>query len=255
MRGDYQQSVVPLTYIVKRLIIINVAIWVGLILIVQNIFLSSPYFFEWFGFIPLHFFKDFWIWQIFTYMFLHSENVFHVLFNMLLLWWLGAELEMYWGRRYFLVYYLSCGLGAALVYLACVLTYYFFTGNVTPLAAPVVGASGAIFGLIFAYGLIFGERVVYFLMIFPMKARYFVMLIGGVELMNLLSQGFSSQVANLAHLGGIVTGYLMLKIGPKVQELLLRRRTRAYGRKLKLVVDNHDQKSGKNNNNGPRYWN
>lgn len=253
MRGDYQQNVVPLTYVVKRLIIINVSLWVGLILILQN-FLDSPYIYDWFGFIPIHFFEKFWVWQIFTYMFLHSENVFHVLFNMLLLWWLGAELEAYWGRRYFLIYYLVCGVGAALVYLAAILTYFFITGNVKPLASPVVGASGAIFGLILAYGLIFGERVVYFLMVFPMKARYFVMLIGAVELMNLLSQGFSSQVANLAHLGGIVTGYLMLKVGPRIREFLLRRQTRAYGRKLKLVVDN-DTRGSKDQSGGPRYWN
>ncbi len=254
MRGDFQQTVVPLTHVVKRLIIINVSIWVALILIVQNFFMSQPYFYEWFGFIPLHFFQDFWVWQIFTYMFLHSENVFHVLFNMLLLWWLGAELEMYWGRRYFLFYYLACGVGAALLYMASVLTYYFITGNVTPLAAPVVGASGAIFGLILAYGIIFGERIVYFLMVFPMKARYFVMLIGAVELMNLLSQGFSSQVANLAHLGGIVTGYLLMLMGPRVRDYLLRRQTRAYGRKLKLVVDN-DVRGSKNSGQGPRFWN
>lgn len=249
MRGQFQ-TVVPMTYMVKRLLWINMVIWFVLIMIVQNFFMKSPYVYEWFGFIPLHFFKDFWLWQPFTYMFLHSENVFHVLFNMLLLWWLGAELEVYWGRRYFLFYYLACGIGAALIYLVSVLIYYFFSGNIAPLAAPVVGASGAIFGLILAYGVIFGERIVYFLMIFPMKARYFVMIIGGVEVMNLMSQGFSSQVANLAHLGGLITGWLLIKGGPKIQTLLLRRQSRAHGRRLKLVVDN-DNAGGK----GPRYWN
>lgn len=251
MRGQFQQ-VVPVTHVVKRLMIINGVIWFALVLILQNFFLSSPLIFEWFGFIPIRFFKDFWVWQPLTYMFIHSENVFHVLFNMLLLWWLGAELEVYWGRRYFLIYYLACGIGAALIYLLCVLVYYFATGQVTPLAAPVVGASGAIFGLILAYGMIFGERIVYFLMVFPMKARHFVMIIGGVELMNLLSQGFSTQVANLAHLGGLVTGWLLLKVGPRIQELRLRRQTRAHGRRLKLVVDNDAEK---NSSGGPRYWN
>lgn len=70
----------------------------------------------------------------------------------------GAELESYWGRRYFLMYYFVCGLGAAIIYLGCVLIYYMITGEISALYAPVVGASGAIFGLILAYGLIFGER-------------------------------------------------------------------------------------------------
>jgi membrane associated rhomboid family serine protease len=244
------QGVMPVTPTIKKLIIINVSIWFFLVLIVQNFFLKGGDVFEWFGFVPLRFFHDFWLWQAFTYMFVHSENVFHILFNMLLLWWLGAELEVYWGRRFFLFYYLTCGVGAALVYLACVMGYYFVSGNVAPLAFPVVGASGAIFGLILAYGLLFGERVVYFLMIFPMKAKHFVMIIGGVELMNLLSQGFSSQISNLAHLGGIVTGYIILKMGPRIRDFMVRRQTKAHGRRLKLVVDNQNQKTG-----GPKYWN
>jgi membrane associated rhomboid family serine protease len=250
MRGN-SQSVIPLTYVVKRLIIANVAIWFVLVLIVQNFMLSSPLIFDWFGFIPFKFYTDFWLWQPITYMFLHSPNVFHVLFNMLLLWWLGAELENHWGRKYFLFYYLACGIGASLIYLISVLVYYFVTGDMNPLQAPVVGASGAIFGLILAYGVIFGERTVFFLMVFPMKARHFVMIIAGVELMNLLSQGFSSQVANMAHLGGIIMGFLLLRVGPRIRELFLRRQTHARGRKLKLVVDNDSLKSDKN----PKYWN
>jgi membrane associated rhomboid family serine protease len=249
MRGPVQQ-VVPMTHIVKRLIIVNVAVWVVLLLIIQK-FLSAPYFYDWLGFIPIRFFQDFWLWQPFTYMFLHSDNVIHLLFNMLLLWWLGAELEIHWGRRYFLFYYMACGVGAAFLYLFAVLIYYVVSGDVMPLKAPVVGASGAIFGLIVAYGLTFGERIMYFLMVFPMKAKHFVMIIGVVELVTLMSQGFSSQVANLAHLGGLVTGYFLLKAGPRLKEYILRRKTRAHGRKLKLVVDNEASGPSK----GPRYWN
>lgn len=249
MKPDFQ-GVMPVTPTIKKLIIANVGIWVVLVLIVQNFFLKGSDIFEWFGFMPIHFFHDFWLWQPFTYMFIHSENVFHILFNMLLLWWLGAELEIYWGRRYFLFYYLTCGVGASIVYLVCVLLYYAATGNIGPMSFPVVGASGAIFGLILAYGMLFGERVVYFLMIFPMKAKHFVMIIGGIELMNLLSQGFASQVSNLAHLGGIVTGYLLIKVGPRLRDIMVRRQTKAHGRRLKLVVDNQDKKTG-----GPRYWN
>ena len=152
MRGGGQ--VMPLTFIVKRLIIANVAIWFVFVLVLQNLASNSNFVFEWFGFHPLRFYEDFWVWQPFTYMFLHSANVFHVVFNMLLLWWLGSELEIYWGRRYFLFYYLTCGVGAALIYMLSVFIYYLVTGNAAPLMFPVVGASGAIFGLILAYGLI-----------------------------------------------------------------------------------------------------
>lgn len=99
MRGGYQ-AVVPLTFIVKRLIIINLAIWVVLILIAQRL-MPQPYIFEWFGFIPAKFFQEFWVWQPFTYMFLHSENVFHLVFNMLLLWWLEQSLSPIGGGAIF----------------------------------------------------------------------------------------------------------------------------------------------------------
>lgn len=253
MRNSFQQGI-PFVGIVKKLIIIHVVLWVGLVLILQNLILGNPLIYEWFGYLPGRFFHDFWIWQPFTYMFLHSETVFHVLFNMLLLWWLGAELQVYWGQRYFLFFYLACGIGAALLYGLGVLVYYFVTGNNLPLLQPVVGASGAIFGLMVAYGMIFGERMVYFLMFFPMKAKIFVMIIAGIEILNLLSQGFGSQVSNLCHLGGLATGYILLKVTPKIQEILLRRKTRAHGRRLKLVVD-QDDKNGPNSNKGPRYWN
>lgn len=249
MRPEFQ-GVMPVTPVVKKLIIANVAIWLLLVIVFQGFIHHGSDIFEWFGFMPVRFFHDFWLWQAFTYMFIHSENVFHILFNMLLLWWLGAELEIYWGRRYFLFYYIACGVGAALVYLVCVLIYYFVSGEIGPLQSPVVGASAAIFGLILAYGLLFGERVVYFLMIFPMRAKHFVMIIGGIEFMNLVSQGLSNQVSNLAHLGGLITGYVIFKAGPKIRDFMVRRQTKAHGRKLKLVVDNQDQRSG-----GPKYWN
>ena len=244
-------AVMPVTYIVKRLLIINLVLWFFGVLIVQNYFLSEPYLFRWFGFVPVRFFQDFFLWQPVTYMFLHTTNVFHVLFNMLLLWWLGAELESYWGRRYFLIYYMSCGVGAALLYLIFSFAYYIATGDISPVTSPVVGASGAIFGLILAYGLLFGERIIYFLGMFPMKARIFVIIIGSVELLNLVSSGFSSRVANLAHLGGIVTGIILLKVVPTSLDFVRRRQKAANGRKLKLVVNNPGVKSDK----GPRYWN
>lgn len=247
MKGpsDFQYGVQPITPIVKRLIIANVAIWFLLVMVVQNFFLKNNSIYEWFGLVPYKILSAFWVWQPFSYFFIHSENVFHIVFNMLMLWWLGSELEGYWGKRYFVIYYLACALGAAFIYVGAVVAYYLVTNNSAPLLYPVVGASGAIFGLILAYGMIFGERTVLFFMLFPMKAKYFVMILAGIEFFNLMGQGFSSQVSNLAHLGGFICGYLMLKATPKLKEYLVRRNTENHGRRLKLVVDNDK----------PKYWN
>lgn len=251
---NYQPTVAPFTKTVKALVIINVAIWVVAVLILQGMVLRDQSVFQIFGLVPDRFLFNFWFWQPFTYMFLHSANVFHVLFNMLILWWFGSELELKWGRKFFLSYYLISGVGAALIYMIFVFLYALATGNPSSLMAPVVGASGAAYGLLLAYGILFGDRVIYFLMMFPMKAKHFVMIIGVVEFVTLLDAGVSSGVANLAHLGGLASGYVTLKYwtdwrhrkgrgkGPKD----LKR-----GRNLKLVVDNERDKD----KSGPRYWN
>ena len=246
--GDFQYGVQPITPTVKKLIIANLGIWFVLIMIVQNFILKNNSIYEWFGLVPYKVLSSFWMWQPLTYMFIHSENVFHIIFNMLLLWWLGSELESYWGRRFFTFYYFACAIGAALIYLGSVTVYYLITSNMGPMLYPVVGASGAVFGMLLAYGMLFGERTVLFFMLFPMKARYFVMILGAIEVFNLIGQGFSSQVSNLAHLGGFVTGFLLLKVTPRLKDYLVRRQTESRGRRLKLVVDNDNQKN-------PRYWN
>ena len=202
----------PLTPVVKRLIILNISIWVLFVLIYQNFFSHHFSVFSVFGFVPYEAVTKFYFWQFFTYMFFHSSQIFHILFNMLILWWLGSELESFWGRKFFLTYYFVCGVGAAFIYGVSLFFYYFISGNLTPLFLPVVGASGAIFGLILAYGILFGERILYFMMLFPMKAKHFVMILGGIEVVTLLNTGVKGQVANLAHLGGLISGYLFLLI-------------------------------------------
>lgn len=239
---------IQLTSMVKKLIAINVVIWVVGVLVIQNLFLSTPYLYQYFALTPWRVITDFWVWQPLTYMFLHDTNVFHVFFNMLLLWWFGSELENRWGSRFFLKYYLISGVGAGIIYLIGVSLYYLVTDKTLPMNVPVVGASGAIFGILLAYGLIFGEKIIYFMMIFPMKAKFFVLIIGLIEAMTLLSDGFTSRVANLCHLGGILSGYLYLyfhsRIKPKMSKMRENRK-----RRLKLVVDNEAK------TNKPRYWN
>ncbi len=247
---QYQMSV-PLTKVVKYLIITNVAVWVGLILVLQRLVLGNTVIFDFLALIPYRVINDFWIWQLFTYMFLHSSGVFHVLFNMLVLWWFGSELESRWGQKFFLTYYLACGVGAGAIYLLGNLLYYLVTGQAMSLASPLVGASGATYGLLLAYGILFGERQIYFMMLFPMKAKYFVMIIGAVELVTLLDSGMGSSVANLAHLGGIVVGFLFLSFIARMRSSQTSGAPKR-GRRLKLVVNNDSKDEQKN---GPRYWN
>jgi membrane associated rhomboid family serine protease len=247
--SGYQIGVPYLTPMVKRLITVNVLVWFLGVIVLQKFILGAPLLFQYLGLTPLAVIQDFFVWQPFTYMFLHTSGAFHILFNMLLLWFMGGELESLWGRRFFLFFYMACGVGAAVLYTIAILIYYFFSSNYGPLTYSVVGASGAIYGLLFAYGVLFGSRTVYFFGVFPIQARYFVMIIGGFEFMMLMSEGIGSGVSNLSHLGGIAMGFLILRYIPRLRDYWLRRQTKSKGRKLKLVVDN--EKTGKS----PRYWN
>jgi len=168
---------------------------------------------------------------------------------MLMLWWLGSELEQRWGSRFFLIYYMVCGVGAGILYTLVMGAYYLITNDGIPLFSPVVGASGAIYGLFLAYGMVFGERIIYFFMVIPMKAKYFVMILGAIELLTLLSTGFSSEVANLAHIGGALVGFVFLYYWINFKGQRLRKKTTKHGRKLKLVVDNDNPPQE------PKYWN
>ena len=143
---------------------------------------------------------------------------------MLVLWMFGTELERLWGSRFFLAYYICCGAGTGLIYLLCLwIGISFFSVNSATLAIPMIGASGAIFGILFAYGLIFSERIIYFMMIFPIKARHFTLLIGLVEFVSLINSGMGSPISHLAHLSGFVSGFLFLQIWKAVQNFNIRK--------------------------------
>ncbi len=241
-------SIAPMTPMVKKIIIINVAIWFGLQVLAES-FLKWPIS-NLFSLVPGQILYEYKIWQSVTYLFLHSLQVTHILFNMLMLWFFGSEVEQTWGSRRFLTYYLVTGVGAAFIYCFGMALYAYLTGDTRPLLIPVVGASGALFGVMLAYGILFGDRTIYFFMLFPMKARYFVMLMGLIEFANMVtSQVSGSEVAYLAHLGGLVSGFLFI-LFQKWQAQGPRKGTGSKkGRHLQLVVDN--DKSGK----GPKYWN
>lgn len=177
------------------------------------------------------------IWQPFTYLFLHAPNVpTHLLLNMLVLWMFGGELERHWGGRRYLTYYLICGVGAGLFVCAQAL----LRGDPRALLTPTVGASGAIYGLILAYGVIFAERVVLFMMIFPMKARTMTWILFGIAFLSNLSQS-ADGLSHIAHLGGMVVGWLYLKKAWRIGEMLREVRWKLRRRKFKVMPPNDDR--------------
>lgn len=144
--------------------------------------------------------KHLFLWQLFTYLFLHG-GVWHLVFNMLTLWMFGTPLERDWGTRPFLKYYFICGIGAGL----CDVIANLLLGR----PSMTIGASGAIYGLLLAFGVCYPDQTVLMSFLFPIKAKYMVMIYAAIELW--MSLGVNSGVSNIAHLGGMAVGYLYLK--------------------------------------------
>ena len=213
-----------ITPFVKALIIANAFIWFFFVVVLQGLFLDKAYVFYLLGLTPERVFSHFWLWQPVTYFFVHAPGFFHIFFNMFALWMFGSELERLWGYRFFLAYYMCCGIGAGLIYLLCPwIGILFFNASPAALATPMIGASGAIFGILFAYGLIFSERIIYFMMVFPIRARHFTLLIGLMEFVSLINSGVGSSISHLAHLSGFVSGFLFLQIWKTVQNFNVRK--------------------------------
>jgi membrane associated rhomboid family serine protease len=172
----------------------------------------------------LHFFlaPDFNVVQLVTYMFLHGGFT-HILFNMFALWMFGCVLERVWGPRKFLFYYLACGIGAGLMQeLAQFIRFYTIIDGASVLQMAemysaeinlwtTVGASGAIYGILLAFGMTFPEeRIFIFPLPIPIKAKWFVMIYVAIELFSALSSP-GDGVAHTAHLGGMLFGYFMIR--------------------------------------------
>jgi membrane associated rhomboid family serine protease len=155
-----------------------------------------------FALTPVMVLQHFAIWQLATYMFLHG-NITHIFFNMLVLWMCGTLLEPDWGTRRFLKYYFVCGIGAGI----CDLIVNVLVGHWD---IPTLGASGAIFGLLLAFGVLYPNMTVLVLFVFPMKAKYMVMIYGGIAFLGALD--VNSGVSNVAHLGGMAVGYAYLRM-------------------------------------------
>jgi len=187
---------------IKLLIVANVSIF-----FLESLLGLEQLFNNYLGLVPKYLFNNFYIWQPVTYMFLHG-GLWHLLINMVVLWMFGSEIERYWGRREFLGFYFITGVGSG------ILTALFSFDS----SIPVVGASGAIYGVLLAYGLMFPNRTIYLYFLIPVKVKYFVLFIGGVAFISSLSDT-GSAVSHLTHLSGMVIGYLYMKSNVKISNL------------------------------------
>ncbi len=183
-----------ITPVVKVLLIINgVVFFFTYISRSIGLFLISN-----FSLIPAAVTHDFQAWRLLTYIFLHGSFT-HILFNMLFLWWFGSDLEKFWGPKLFLQYFLVTGIGGGLFHLVEPNSF-----------VPVIGASGATMGILMAYGLIWPNRTVLLWFIIPVKMKWLVIFSLGISFMGAIQPNESLNVAHLAHLGGMVVGFIYL---------------------------------------------
>jgi len=227
--------------VVKNLLIINILFFVATI----SLDSYGIDFVKWFG---LHQFQssDFMPHQLITHFFMHA-NFTHLLFNMFALWMFGKILENVWGAKRFLTYYMITGIGAAFIHLG-VSQYEIWNlqsqlnpndlsillengksllegnqnythpsmGKLNQLInTPTVGASGAVFGILLAFGMLFPNTLLYIYFAIPVKAKYFVIVYGILELYAGLSNNPADNVAHFAHLGGMLFGFILLKYWQK----------------------------------------
>ena len=188
--GSYSSGFFPPG--VKWLLISNTAVFI------LTFLFGMPYIL---ALAPVAVVYHFAIWQLVTYLFLHG-GITHILFNMLALWMFGTPLEQQWGTRQFLKYYFYCGIAAGV----CDVGINALLGVWN---THTIGASGAIFGLLLAFGVLYPNQTVLMSFLFPIKAKYMVMIYAGIEL--LLSLGPNTGVSSVAHLGGMAFGYIYLK--------------------------------------------
>jgi membrane associated rhomboid family serine protease len=222
--------------VVKNILIINV-----LIFIAQETFgAKSPDIDNLFA---LHDVRSIYFkpYQLLTYMFMHG-SFGHILFNMLAVWMFGSTLENHWGGKRFLQYYIISGLGAAVLHLGVLyieLTPYWDLLRSAPVAdqleiirsstnglsrilnGSTVGASGAVFGCLVAFGYLFPNTLIYVYFLIPIKAKWFVIIYGALELVLGVRNSAGDNVAHFAHLGGALTGIILLLIWNKTNRKTL----------------------------------
>ena len=211
---------------IKILVSINFAIY-----LLQSISGKEEVFFKLFGLVPSTFISDLMLWQPFTYMFLHapfysSVGISHILLNMLGLWVFGRELEQAWGKTHFLKYYFITGVGSGLI------TYLFQMGSDNP----VIGASGAVYGILLAYGISYPNRMLYIWGIIPVKSMWLVIIMGSIAFFGVL--GNADGISHVTHISGMAIGYLLLKKSWRWKDVLFAIRKKT----IEFQVQRHEEK-------------
>lgn len=177
---------------IRTLLIVNVAIFL------IDLITKGRFFHDWLGLDSYRTIHQFEIWRLATYLFVHDINSpFHILLNMLMLWMFGVQLVEVMGERKFIWFYIATGIFSGF----CTLIFYGITNDQTT----VIGASGAIFGLMFAFAKFFPTQQFLILFIFPVQARYAVLIFGAVELVSIVS---NDRIAHVTHLGGVLFAWL-----------------------------------------------
>ena len=214
---------------IRTIVLVNVAVY-----ILQSLSGKEDVFFRLFGLVPSSFLTELMIWQPFTYMFFHapfysSVGISHILLNMLGLWVFGRELEQAWGKNNFLKYYFVTGIGSGLV------TFLFQINS----DSPVIGASGAVYGVLLAYGLSYPNRMLYIWGIIPVKSLWLVIIMGTIAFFGLL--GNADGISHVTHISGMIIGYFMLNKKWRWRELLFQIRKKT----IEFQVQRHEEKVAK----------
>ena len=215
---------------IKILVSVNFCIY-----ILQSVSGKEDVFFRLFGLVPSTFMSDLMLWQPFTYMFFHapfysSVGISHILLNMLGLWVFGRELEEAWGKTKFLRYYFITGIGSGLI------TYFFQMGSDNP----VIGASGAVYGILLAYGISYPNRMLYIWGLIPVRSMWLVIIMGSIAFFGLL--GNADGISHVTHISGMLIGYVLLKKKWRWRDIwfAIRKKT------IEFQVQRYEEKSIKN---------
>lgn len=216
--GDTRMSLA-----VRNLLIANVVVFV-LFQLPQ----LQRYMYYYGSLIPARVFLRGEVWRTVTYLFLHSPgNIVHLLFNMLALWMFGVELEQFWGTRRFTIFYFVCGVGAALF-------------SVIMWQQPIIGASGAVLGVLTAYAYYFPNRTVLLFFVFPVPVRWAVVIIGAISLWGSMSA--VGGIAHITHLGGIAVALAYIRSYPTIMQWLREQRQNRSERRMRDAAEQRAQR-------------
>jgi membrane associated rhomboid family serine protease len=230
--------------IIKNLLIANAAVFVLQKLFGGQVVQVGPmvapsldaYFAAW----PFLVWQQGYLWQPFTYMWLHAD-IWHVAMNMFMLWMFGSQLALYWGTKRFLRYYLICGVGAGFLIVTFPYLAVAFGRDEIGLFIRTLGASGAVYGVLLAYSLTWPDRTI--MLIFPPVAFRAIWLIPGLFVMTALTA--SPGVSHIGHLGGVLVGWILLRRGGQTGGVLsvgqLRNRWRRYRMKQRLRAVRYEE--------------